>query len=227
MTALFQERWLQSYVGRKLRSDPIFPAAFDLLRESDQPILDVGCGVGLLSFYLRERNFLLPITGLDRDGRKIERALTVASNNYRDLTFIERDVCESFSLTGTIVLFDLLHYLAPTDQTNLLDRLARQVAPGGLLAIRDCPRDRNARFWMTNLAECFAQMITWNLSAPLHFPPRERIFAAFPETEFSRNVRPLWGGTPFNNHLFIFRRHGAATAPATATHSETSPPPER
>ena len=46
------------YAGRKLRRDPIFPAAYELLRESNEPLLDVGCGVGLLAFYLRERNFL-------------------------------------------------------------------------------------------------------------------------------------------------------------------------
>ena len=210
------------YARRKLRSDPIYPTAFELLRESRQPLVDVGCGVGLLAFYLRERNFLPPIRGLDSDRRKIERANAVAAGAYRDLDFIEQDVSHSIPPSGNIVLVDLLHYLSPNDQARLLDRLARRVAPGGILIIRDCPRAGTTRFWLTHLAERFAQITTWNMKAALHFPTREKIFAAFPENQFSCTVAPLWGRTPFNNHLFVFRRHAAATVPAEATRSGNS-----
>lgn len=214
VAARFGERWLRIYAGRKLRSDPIFPAAFELFGNLEQPLVDVGCGVGLLAFYLRERNFLPPIRGLDRDGRKIERANAVAQGVYRGLEFVERDVSEPIAWTGNFVLFDLLHYLPPNDQASLLARLAERVAPGGLLVIRDCPRDHNARFWLTHWAERFAQATTWNIRTALHFPAREAIFSAFPEDQFSREVAPLWGRTPFNNHLFIFRRHEAVPAGA-------------
>ena len=216
VAARFGERWLRIYAGRKLRSDPIFPAAYELFRASPQPLVDVGCGVGLLPFYLRERNFLPPISGLDCDGRKIERANAVRQGVYRDLQFLKQDVTNPIAQTGNIVLFDLLHYLRPNGQSGLLERLAARVAPGGVLAIRDCPRDGNARFWLTLLAERFAQRTTWNVKAVLHFPTRERIFAAFDETQFTHTVEPLWGRTPFNNHLFIFRRRATATAPAGA-----------
>ncbi|MDQ3546843.1 MAG: class I SAM-dependent methyltransferase [Verrucomicrobiota bacterium] len=206
VAARFSERWLRIYAGRKLRSDPVFPAAFELFGDSAQPLVDVGCGVGLLAFYLRERNFRPAIRGLDRDGRKIKRARATALGRYRDLEFIEQDVSEPIAGTGNIVLFDLLHYLPPNDQAVLLTRLAERVAPGGMLVIRDCPRDRNARFWLTHWAERFAQGTTWNIRVALHFPTREAIFAAFPEEQFCRTVAPLWGWTPFNNHLFIFRR---------------------
>ena len=223
VAARFRERWLRFYVGKKLRSDPVFPAAFELLRESREPLVDLGCGVGLLAFYLRERNFRPPIIGLDRDGRKIERAKTVARDAYRDLEFLERDVCGPIGQTGNIVLFDLLHYLRPNDQRDLLERLAARVAPGGMLVIRECPRDRNARFWLTLLGERFAQITTWNVRAPLHFPTRENILAAFAPNEFSRTVEPLWGRTPFNNHLFIFRRRAGAIVPAPAARSGNLP----
>ena len=58
VAARFEERWLRIYVNWKLRTDPIYLTAFDLFRNSDQPLVDIGCGVGLLAFYLRERNFL-------------------------------------------------------------------------------------------------------------------------------------------------------------------------
>ena len=118
VAARFGERWLRIYAGQKLRSDPIFPAAFELFGDSKQPLVDVGCGVGLLAFYLRERDFFPPIRGLDRDGRKIERAKAVALGAYRDLEFVEQDVSEPIAWTGNIVLFDLLHYLPPDLQAT-------------------------------------------------------------------------------------------------------------
>ena len=222
VAARFGERWLRIYARRKLRCDPVFPAAFELLRASNQPLIDIGCGVGLLAFYLRERSFVAPISGLDCDRRKVERAQAVAKGAYRDLEFIEQDVCEPIARAGNVVLFDLLHYLRPNEQARLLNRLVSRVAPGGMLVIRDCPRDSNARFWCTHLAERFAQATTWNMSVPLHFPTREQIFAPFEEELFSRQTHPLWGRTPFNNHLFVFRRRVTVTVPASAERSGNS-----
>ncbi len=203
----FDELWLRFYVGKKLRTDPIYPAALALLGESPEIVIDVGCGVGLLGFYLRERGFPAPIFGLDRDGRKIARGRAVVRRgDYREIELIEQDVCDSIGQSGNVVLFDLLHYLPPNEQRSLLERLLPLVAPGGLLLIRDCPRDDNARFWLTLWAERFAQMTTWNVRAPLHFPTRENIRAAFSPDEFEVTIEPLWGRTVFNNHLFIFRR---------------------
>jgi SAM-dependent methyltransferase len=214
VAARFGERWLRMYARRKLRTDPIFPTSFELFRNSRERLIDLGCGVGLLALYLRERNFSAPISALDRDRRKIARASNAARGRYHNLDFIEQDACEAFVPSGNVVLFDLLHYLRPNDQMRLLERLAARIAPGGMLVIRDCPCDRNARFWLTGFAERFAQCITWNMKTPLHFPTRERIFGAFAPERFSGSVEPLWGGTPFNNHLFIFRRRAAATVPA-------------
>jgi len=221
VAANFKERWLRSYVAKKLRSDPIFPAAFDLLRESAQPVIDIGCGVGLLAFYLREREFLEPIIGLDRDGRKIARARVVAERTYPDLNFIEQDVCEPINALGNFVLFDVLHYLSPNEQMALLERFATRIARGGLLIVRDSPQDGNVRFWLTYLAERFAQGITWNLKVDLHFPTRDKICAAFDGDDFSCSIAPLWGRTPFNNHLFIFRRRAPAVVPAEAKCSDS------
>lgn len=203
----FAKPWLRHYVGSKLRSDPLFAAAFDALQASTLPILDIGCGVGLLAFYLRERGVTLPLTGLDIDARKIRAAKSVASESYDGLEFFEHDVQKPMpNFSGSVTVFDLLHYLAPARQKTLLTELAAAIPPGGLLLLRDCPRDDSARFWMTYAGEKFAQAIAWNVGVPLHFPTRESIHAAFPETEFAREEHPAWGGTPFNNRLFIFRR---------------------
>jgi 2-polyprenyl-3-methyl-5-hydroxy-6-metoxy-1,4-benzoquinol methylase len=206
VAAQFSERWLRGYVGSKLRRDPVYPTAYELFRESDKPILDIGCGVGLLAFYLRERGCRQPILGFDLDARKIRRGISIASH-YQDIDLRSQDIQGPMpDFSGNFALFDVLHYLPLAEQTSLLSRLARSVAPGGSLVIRDCPRDKSPRFWMTFVAEKFAQAVSWNLNTPLHFPTRERISAAFNEAEFEHKSRPLWGTTPFNNQLFVFRR---------------------
>ena len=71
--------------GSKLRRDPVYPAAYELFRGSDEPILDIGCGLGLLAFYLRERGCRQPILGLDVDARKIRQGSAHRGGRYRDV----------------------------------------------------------------------------------------------------------------------------------------------
>ena len=212
MAALYEPRWLRHYVSSKLRSDRVFSTAFELLRNSTQPILDVGCGVGLLPFYLRLRGCTQPVIGIDIDERKLARARAIAASRFEGVTFLEQDASgELPDLSGNVTLFDVLHYLAPAKQQPLLSSAALRVAPGGALLVRDCPRDGSARYYATHLAERFAQAISWNIGVPLHFATREAIVAPFNATEFTHEEQPMWGGGPFNNRLFVFRRRSSAT----------------
>ncbi|MGI9086616.1 MAG: class I SAM-dependent methyltransferase [Chthoniobacterales bacterium] len=209
---LFPQRWLRGYVAGKLRADPAFRAAYDLLGETAEPILDLGCGVGLLPLYFRRRGFRPAVLGLDIDARKLRLArLAAEAANCADLEFLEHDVLRDLpEFYGNIVLFDVLHYLKPAAQRSLLWKLAMRVAPGGILLVRDCPRDPTPRFWATYLGEKFAQGIRWNIRRPLYFPTRESIKGSFPPNEFTSEEVPMWGGGPFNNRMFIFRRKLAA-----------------
>ena len=215
VAAQFPQRWLRSYVSGKLRHDRIYPTAFELFRDSKEPVLDVGCGLGLLGFYLRERGWPHALIGLDVDARKIRQGKMIANSRYQNIELRDQDVQGPLpDFSGNVALVDVLHYLPLARQSILLARLAKCVAPGGLMVIRDCPRDNNSRFWMTWLAEKFAQVISWNLNTSLHFPSRALIYGAFDQNQFESESRALWGTSPFNNHIFIFRRRVSAAAPA-------------
>jgi SAM-dependent methyltransferase len=225
VASLFARPWLRHYVASKLRSDPVFPAVWEVFRDSREPILDVGCGVGLLPFYLRERGVEQPIIGVDADARKVREAQKVSRSRYADLEFIEHDVSHQLAdFRGNVALLDLLHYLPPARQQTLLVELVACVPSGCALLLRDCPRDGSLRFWMTRAGEVFAQTISWNLGVPLHFPTRESINAAFDEREFSRDEVPAYGSTPFNNRLFTFRRRASAAAPAAGLRTDNLSP---
>ena len=202
VAAAYPERWLRYYTASKLRTDPVFVAAAKLLRGSSAPLLDVGCGVGLLPFFLRECGFKPAIVGLEIDERKIARARTVAEK-YDAIEFRQCDVSDELPpFSGNVALFDVLHYLAPEDQAKLLRGLAARVAPDGLLLIRDSPRENSPRYWLTYLSEVFTQAITWSIRRRLYFPTRESINDSLGE-KFTREEKPMWGGSPFNNRLFF------------------------
>jgi len=215
VTSRFRSHFLRQYVGRKIRSDPAYSAVYESVRASREPLLDIGCGLGLLGFYLRERGFENPIVGFDRDARKIRTAQEMAGA-YSGVDLRTQDLHNRLpEFSGTIAMLDVLHYLPPVDQSNLLFRVAEQIGPGAMLILRDCPCDGGIRYAATFLAEKFSQLISWNVSAPLYFPSRESVVENFSPNEFTRDVKPLWGSTPFNNHLFTFRRRASA-AVATA-----------
>ncbi len=217
VAALFSERWLRGYVAWKLRADPIFLVAHELFRSRSLPILDIGCGVGLLAFYLRERGCEQAIVGLDRDARKIDRALEIgARRGYKNVRFRTTIVDEApAEFCGDVALLDVLHYVSEARHLSLLTSVAKRVSERGIVVLRDCLRERRGRFYATYVAEKFAQMISWNVGTPLHFASRAEIEEPFAPDKFTREERPMWGNTPFNNRLFIFRRQSTEVVPGS------------
>ncbi|MGZ4778569.1 MAG: hypothetical protein ACXV5L_05190, partial [Thermoanaerobaculia bacterium] len=67
------------------------------------------------------------------------------------------------------------------------------------------------RYRLTYAAELFARSVRWLKAGELNFPTRESIVGPFREKGFEVEVSPLWGRTPFNNYLFMFRRPMSGT----------------
>ena len=197
--------WLRCYARGKLWRDPLFAAAFEVLKDSPLPVLDVGCGVGLFEFYLRERGFVPPLFGIDFDAGKIAKARAIAGRTYRDIEFSVGDVLETGDFRGHVVLFDVLHYLPAARQTELLEKIAAHVAPGGLCLIRATPRATNWRFRLTQIQEFFLRATLWMKSGAVHYASVDDIILPFRARGFECEVRPLWSGTPFNSHFFTLR----------------------
>ena len=197
VAALYPGRSLRSYVRWKVKTDPVYGAVFERLRGTSDPIVDVGCGAGVLAAYLRARGFEAPVTGVDHDARKIAIARGLG---LRDATFDIGDA-GAIDLSGTIVMLDLLHYFDDAAQASLLRRAA---AASNLVIIRDAVRDGSWRYRATYAQEAFARAIRWLKAERLNFPSRETIVDAF--AGFDAEIVPLWGRTPFNNYLFVFRR---------------------
>ena len=203
LAGLYELRSLQGYVRWKVRTDSAYAAVLDRLAGYEQPLLDLGCGVGLLPFFLRECGYTAPIIGIDFDERKIDVARN-AARRYRQIDFIAADARAPLPENHNVVMLDVLQYLATSDQRAILDNVARAVPPGGIVIIRQGIRDVSWRHQATMIADAFGRAVRWMRAERLNFPSREEVTAPF--AGFASEVVPLWGRTPFNNYLFVFTR---------------------
>ncbi len=216
---LYRGRWTQGYVRGKLGSDPVYGAAAAVLKDSPLPVLDVGCGMGLFACYLRESGATMPVTGYDFDERKIVQARRALAC-YAGVEFFAADAAAHEGQRGNVVIFDVLHYLDAAEQSAFLGRMAAAIPPGGCCVIRVTLRDGSWRFRVTQAEECWLRAIRWMKFAARHFPTAEEVCAPFRARGFECETRPLWGRTPFNSHLFVFRAPGVHPAPDMGKHED-------
>ena len=197
----YPTRFLRSYVKSKLARDPMYEAVLSHVRDSSEPLLDVGCGVGVLELFLRARGAAMPIVALDSDIEKIAIARALAAES---VTF---DVGSALALPpfrGTVVILDLLHYLTHDEQQDVLQQALERSS--GLVIVRDAVRDKTMRYRLTVAEETFARAVGWLRVPRLNFPSVEQIVAPFHAHGFEVSVAPMWGRTPLNNYLFVFNR---------------------
>lgn len=204
---LYQGHWNRNYVASKLRTDPLYTALAETLKGSPFPLLDLGCGLGVLAFFLRSRGIDVPIHGLDYDGRKIDGATLAAKTaGVSNVTFARHDARSGLpDHSGNVSILDILQFFTPAEQETLLKLAASRVVPGGLLVIRSGLRDDSLRFKITVAGDLIAKASFWMKAAPTHYPTAEdfhRILGPFGKVE----ITSLWGKTPFNNHLIVLRR---------------------
>lgn len=197
----FDSWFLRGYARGKIDGDPAYGAVFRHVPE--MPLLDVGCGIGLLSFYLRERGFRPAIDGVDHDAKKVAAANAIAPR-YEGLTFRTGDARAPLDFRGSVILLDLLHYFDDATQARILVNAAACVPAGGAVIVRDALRDGSWRYRLTYAQETFSRAILWLKAERLNFPTRATLVAPF--AGFTIEETPLWGATPFNNYLFVFRR---------------------
>lgn len=205
VAARYTSRFLRHYARSKISTDPLYAAVAERLNGSALPLLDIGCGIGLMELYLRESGYAGAIRGVDTDTWKIAEAQRAAVD-YGGIEFCVADARDATVRRSNVLLLDLLHYLTTDEQNRLLASVAEEVPPGGVAFVRDAIRDGSWRYRVTRAQEAFSRAIRWSRVERLNFPTRERVVEPFLSRGFSIEVEPLWARTPFNNYLFVFRR---------------------
>lgn len=198
-----RSRWLRGYVRGKLLWDPVFPLARREIALRDRPVVDIGCGLGLLGLSMRAAGIALRYRGSDIVPWKINTAReAVRYFGFEEAGF---DVCDALNTPipegATVCLFDVLHYLDTRDQQRMLDRLADAAATGSLVLIRTALRGTGWRYAATLAEEWWTRATGWIRGGQINFPARGEILAAFDRRGLRCEISPLWGSTPFASHL--------------------------
>jgi 2-polyprenyl-3-methyl-5-hydroxy-6-metoxy-1,4-benzoquinol methylase len=196
-------RWDRFYVPSKLATDPVYEAVAGELTGSTLPVLDIGCGMGLLTHYLREGGHVVPMTGFDFDERKI-RSAQAMSAGMTDVSFSVGDARHELpDHQGHVVILDIMQFFTPQEQDTLLCAAAARLAPGGKLIIRSGLADDSWRHRITIAGDWLAKATHWMKSGPVAYPTADQFQRVLGEAGLRVWITPLWGGTPFNNHLIV------------------------
>ncbi|WP_217604084.1 trifunctional MMPL family transporter/lysophospholipid acyltransferase/class I SAM-dependent methyltransferase [Chitinophaga sp. GbtcB8] len=163
--AYFREQLIYSYIYKgpvlewymriKTRMENNYTLFHSLVPEKGR-ILDIGCGYGFMSYMLHFLSAERTVTGVDYDEDKITTANHCYLKNDK-VNFECADVVSyTFGQHDAFIISDVLHYLQPQEQEQLLHRCLQQLAPGGVIIVRDGDADMSKRHEGTRLTEFFS-----------------------------------------------------------------------
>ncbi len=208
ISSLTSGHWNKHYTKSKLKTDPLYSGVYEELQGREFKLLDIGCGMGILAMYLRERAYLNAVTGFDYDPRKIvDGNVMLLKGSYADIELSQGDARVDLPQhEGDVTILDILQFFEEAEQRSLLHQAAKRVAPGGKLIVRSGLREENMRFFITWLADVFAKCTFWMKAAPTHYPTADLFKTTLEAEGFTVDIRPFWGKTPFNNYLIVATR---------------------
>ncbi|PJJ96761.1 methyltransferase domain-containing protein [Luteimonas sp. YGD11-2] len=203
------------YTLIKLRSDPLYPGVLAALRGTREPVLDLGCGLGLLAHALRQDGQSMPYYGVDIDADKIGRGRRVAARSgLADVHFDVVDLARTTpSHAGSVAILDVLQYLQQPAQQALLSTVGAMLTPGARLVIRTGLSEESRRGRTTRIADRLASLVGWMQERARCYPTRDGLEAMLATAGLRATFAPLYGNTPFNNWLVVAERAGDTAAP--------------
>lgn len=205
----YGNRYDYYYTLTKLRTDPLYPGVLEALRGTDAPVLDLGCGLGLLLHALRLDGQAMPWHGVDIDADKIRRGRAIAERSRiaEGARFEVVDLAEGWPPhRGSVAILDVLQYLDAAAQGKLLEDAAAMLVPGARLVIRSGLGDATRRGRTTRITDRLAHLAGWMQEVPKRYPTREELESRLGTAGLEADFRPLYGNTPFNNWLVVARR---------------------
>ncbi len=199
----FGNRWDYYYTRAKLGSDPLYPGVLNALRGSQAPLLDLGCGLGLLAHALRLDGQTMCYRGVDNDAAKIMRATRVAEKNALHQTRF--DVVDLAlgppAHAGSVAILDVLQYLSADEQSRLVSNAIAMLTPGARLVIRTALGDESRRGRTSRITDRLANWIGWMQFRPKCYPDADALRTQLQAAGLRPSFSPLYGNTPFNNWL--------------------------
>ncbi|MFA5242796.1 MAG: class I SAM-dependent methyltransferase [Sulfuricella sp.] len=199
----------------KLGADPAFATLLEKGLIPDGSVLDIGCGQGLLAAWLLAAKRLSDngkwhsdwpapprlesLRGIELVQRDLEWAREALGEQAE---FVQGDMCKAkFGQADTVVILDVLHYVKPEAQDEVLRRVRAALPPGGRLLLRIGDADGGFPFRISNLVDQLVFFARSGRTCTLYCRPLSAWIAALNALGFSVEVLPMRQDSPFASVL--------------------------
>ncbi len=211
-------RFAYYFARGKFAGDPVFAAllARDLIPEGAR-LLDLGCGQGLLAAWLDAARAshragqwaqswpapprLSAFRGIELMPRDVERArralgalAQIECADIRSAAYGEADV---------VIILDVLHYMDPSAQQQVLQRVRSSIGPAGVLLLRVGNAAGGWRFRMSRWVDAAVLYLRGHRQERLYCRTLPAWSAALTDCGFSAQAIPMSAGTLFANVLLV------------------------
>lgn len=200
------DRYARHFAFGKLTRDPVFRHIWEnrLIPEGAR-LLDLGCGQALVGALLTAGRHPgnWRYRGIDSSTRDIHRARAALATQCE---FVEDDLRTAhLPPADAVLLIDVLHYMEPAAQSELLQRVREALAPGGVLIMRIADASPGLRFRITEALDLAATRLRGQRVKHLHSVPLAERRRQLEGHGFAVEERPMSEGTPFANVLLLAR----------------------
>jgi SAM-dependent methyltransferase len=207
-----------NFARGKLRGDPVFRALLERgLLLGRGHILDLGCGQGLLSAWLKAALHCYEsgswpqdwppapkprsTRGIELMIRDVERAHTALGP---DCQIFQGDIRSAeFGTTDAVVILDVLHYIGREEQLQVLKRVRAALPARGLLLLRIGDADGGLRFRYSQWVDKLVMLFRGHAKVATHCRSADQWHKLLCECGFEVQATPMSQGTRFANVLLI------------------------
>ncbi|MDQ1265203.1 MAG: uncharacterized protein QG635_353, partial [Bacteroidota bacterium] len=212
--ALYRDRIIKNYIYRspilewyariKFRFENNYEL-FNQIIPGNARITDLGCGYGFLDIMLAELSPQRHIIAIDYDDNKIltaKNCFSVGSN----LIFISHDILEiPFERSGVFIINDVLHYLTPERQIELISKCLNALEPDGMLIIREADKSESQSHLVTIISEFFSTNFGFNKTkSELSFISKETLLTILNKYNLAIEIHVL--AKHSSNLIYVCRK---------------------
>ncbi|MBM4247643.1 MAG: class I SAM-dependent methyltransferase [Deltaproteobacteria bacterium] len=199
-------RFAWRFARGKLRRDPVFRHLLENgLIPDGARVLDLGSGQGLLAALLATagRPRLAAYRGIELMAPDVARARLALGPDCGveagDIRSVE------FGVVDAVVILDVLHYMDAAAQDDVLRRVRRSLAGGGVLLLRVGDAAAGLPFRVSNWVDRTVALARGHGATLFHCRSVAQWRAALEALDFSVQTEPMSRGTPFANVLLCAR----------------------
>ncbi len=211
-------RFAYHFARGKLGGDPAYRGILERgLLCGRTRILDLGCGQGLLTSWLRAAQRLYgaglwtpgwpapprpnSIVGLELMQSDVQRARRALG---QDCGISQGDIRNApFGSVDAVVILDVLHYMDGAAQRQVLQKVRAALPPGGLLLLRIGDAASGLRFRYSQWVDKTVMLLRGHAWVNTHCRSVAQWQELLRECAFDGQAMPMSQGTPFANVLLL------------------------